>query len=285
VFSTPATFFEVTNQSKSGKNRPLMLRASAILLLCGQMAGFTVAQTITPSSRLAAFEELHTFPVQSEPAGVFPALSNASFASTKETDGEEQARTESNQAVSTADQALDVSLEPVSANLRPTVPLNLLKGAKRGQPFNFTYEQLIAGPPTDPEQDPLSDLRVYPSSLPLTLNGTPVTASGAVIRPGDVFGTMPGPTAVGNVPLLTVIVRDPWSSYAPTAFMRVETPFEEWVQLHFTPGESANPAISGPNADPDGDGTSNVFEFLNSRLPKAVASSIMVRFLRTRRAL
>ena len=40
----------------------------------------------------------------------------------------------------------------------------------------------------------------------------------------------------------------------------VETHSLAWEKFHFTPTEISNAAISGPTADPDGDGTSNLLE-------------------------
>jgi hypothetical protein len=41
----------------------------------------------------------------------------------------------------------------------------------------------------------------------------------------------------------------------------VSDPYQEWRQLYFTSEELSNEAISGDNADPDGDGMSNVKEY------------------------
>ena len=38
-------------------------------------------------------------------------------------------------------------------------------------------------------------------------------------------------------------------------------PFAQWQAQHFTPAQLADPAISGPDADPDGDGRSNLLEY------------------------
>ena len=40
-----------------------------------------------------------------------------------------------------------------------------------------------------------------------------------------------------------------------------ESPFEIWQKDHFDDGELSDPNISGPNADPDGDGLDNLFEY------------------------
>ena len=41
-----------------------------------------------------------------------------------------------------------------------------------------------------------------------------------------------------------------------------------WKQASFTPAEQADPAISGANADPDGDGLSNLMEYAFGLDPK-----------------
>ncbi len=46
-----------------------------------------------------------------------------------------------------------------------------------------------------------------------------------------------------------------------------------WQAGQFTPVELANPDVSGPNADPDGDGWSNFFEFALGSLPLDVSSA------------
>lgn len=50
------------------------------------------------------------------------------------------------------------------------------------------------------------------------------------------------------------------------------TEFAAWARTHFAPAERADPAISGPHADPDGDGRDNWNEFAfatNPRMPDA----------------
>ena len=46
------------------------------------------------------------------------------------------------------------------------------------------------------------------------------------------------------------------------------TTYEEWKSGVFTPEEQANPAISGPLADPEGDGLVNLFEYVHDGRPK-----------------
>jgi hypothetical protein len=49
------------------------------------------------------------------------------------------------------------------------------------------------------------------------------------------------------------------AAFAPLA---VAQTYPAWRSAQFTPAELADPAISGPTADPDGDGISNLYEYL-----------------------
>lgn len=51
------------------------------------------------------------------------------------------------------------------------------------------------------------------------------------------------------------------------ATVTVATQFNLWQNDHFTPEELADPLVSGPDADPDGDGLSNDQEYLFGLLP------------------
>ncbi len=44
-------------------------------------------------------------------------------------------------------------------------------------------------------------------------------------------------------------------------------PFQDWRAAHFNPTQLADPAISGPTADPDGDGVTNTTEYIFGNLP------------------
>ena len=50
------------------------------------------------------------------------------------------------------------------------------------------------------------------------------------------------------------------------------TTFAEWVATNFTAVEQADPEISGETADPDRDGSSNLFEFATGTAPKDAGS-------------
>jgi len=58
--------------------------------------------------------------------------------------------------------------------------------------------------------------------------------------------------------------------YYPTNATRI--PFEAWRLANFTAEELLNPTISGPDADPDGDGVKNLLEYAWGTNPKAAAS-------------
>jgi hypothetical protein len=53
-------------------------------------------------------------------------------------------------------------------------------------------------------------------------------------------------------------------------------PFATWQSQYFSPAQIANPAIGGPNADPDGDGFSNTNEFLMGFNPTNSSASLKI---------
>jgi len=56
----------------------------------------------------------------------------------------------------------------------------------------------------------------------------------------------------------------------------LDTPLQAWRFTHFTATELTNSTISGPDADPDGDGASNIQEFLSGTDPRNPASALRV---------
>ena len=60
-----------------------------------------------------------------------------------------------------------------------------------------------------------------------------------------------------------------------TQSFTVNTPIESWRMLHF--GSPANSGIGADDADPDGDGDNNLFEFVSGLLPKDPSSRFRTR--------
>jgi len=48
--------------------------------------------------------------------------------------------------------------------------------------------------------------------------------------------------------------------------------YDQWVSANFSAADQANLSVSGPNADPDGDGWSNLFEFASGSNPTLITS-------------
>jgi hypothetical protein len=95
---------------------------------------------------------------------------------------------------------------------------------------------------------------------------------------GDTSSPVPGATGQSfTTPALTsttsywVRVTSPAGtadSHAATATVNTATdPYAEWKAVRFSLEQSSNPAISGPVADPDGDGQTNEQEYIFGTLP------------------
>lgn len=160
-------------------------------------------------------------------------------------------------------------IEPCLLNTPPTVPAPpLLTGAQKGQPYTFTYAQIVTGPATDADGDTVSAPSILPGSFgELKRNGSVITVPSPLL-PGDTFEWTPGPDLTGNIAPFAIAVSDPWSPGITPVLIRVATPLDEWMQGHFSPAELADPAIGGINADSDGDGVTNGLEFLFGRHPR-----------------
>ena len=106
--------------------------------------------------------------------------------------------------------------------------------------------------------------------------GTPAYAwslSGGTLPAGlslSGSGVVSGTSAAAGVYPFTVQVIDSATAAATQALsiQAQNIPYSTWTAQHFTAAEQANPAISGPDADPNGDGLSNFLSFALNRDPK-----------------
>ncbi|MBE2282849.1 MAG: hypothetical protein IAE77_05250 [Prosthecobacter sp.] len=164
----------------------------------------------------------------------------------------------------------NAGMEPAILNHRPVIPTHpLLTSGVRNQTFHFTYEQIVGGPPTDPDGDSLSPLSFYTGEGTLKLNGVEVSIASPIL-PGDQFEWTPPPGMSGQRHIGSLSITDDWlpDAWEPI-FVDVKTPHDLWSAAHFTPEEIADPSISGPAADANGNGIPNAFEFIFARHPKS----------------
>jgi PKD repeat protein len=123
-------------------------------------------------------------------------------------------------------------------------------------------------------------------AMPLTVGFTAnATVTNGAIREylwtfedGD-FSTQPNPTKVFPAPgtyraRLTVTDTNGNTAMGSVA-VNVTTTFDLWRPAKFTATELANPAISGPQADPDQDGVNNLFEYAFGLEPKVADANAM----------
>jgi hypothetical protein len=64
-----------------------------------------------------------------------------------------------------------------------------------------------------------------------------------------------------------------------TVTVAVTNGIDSWKALHFTSAELSNPAISGDNADPDGDSQSNVQEYIAGTNPRDAQSVLRLEVI------
>jgi autotransporter-associated beta strand protein len=103
--------------------------------------------------------------------------------------------------------------------------------------------------------------------------GTPLTAPAYVIAsyPGTLTGTFATAT---DLPTGYALVYNYNDGVTGNNIALVKTPYQLWIETIY-PGET-NQAIVGPNADPDGDGQSNLTEFALAGTPNNGAANARI---------
>ncbi|MBK8039535.1 MAG: hypothetical protein IPK22_20745 [Verrucomicrobiaceae bacterium] len=149
--------------------------------------------------------------------------------------------------------------------LSPAVPLPAFR---RNQTNIFTYEQILPTSITDAEGDTIGPLCFMPAYQANTRRNGQLLTGAVLLAPGDVFEWIPRAQDSGanNARPGYLIAADAWHSGACDAG-RLETGFEEWSRLRFTPEQLADPNLAGMHANPDGDDVSNGLEFVFGRDP------------------
>jgi len=119
--------------------------------------------------------------------------------------------------------------------------------------------------PVNGEIEATGNLNITNANLELI--GTPTLATYVIAR----YGTLTG-AAFASIPSLPAgyTVNYNYQGLNQIAIVRPPTAFESWIDTYF-PGET-DPAIVGADADPDGDGGSNRFEFALGGIPNDPAS-------------
>lgn len=83
------------------------------------------------------------------------------------------------------------------------------------------------------------------------------------------------PVSAGDAADYTVVVTNAGGSVTsnPATLTVVTTSYATWRAANFTVGEAADDLISGPSADPDGDGLKNLVEYALGTAPKTANTS------------
>ena len=118
--------------------------------------------------------------------------------------------------------------EPCILNTSPEVPIPpLLQGARKEQPFAFTYAQLITGTASDADGDTVSSPAITPPFVGVLKRNGAVVSAEIPILPGDTFEWTPTADPIGNVEVVYLVHRNPWSTTETPVLIRVETPHDE----------------------------------------------------------
>ena len=116
--------------------------------------------------------------------------------------------------------------------------------------------------------------------------------TGSVVIPADTREVKLSPVALlGSVPLGTKTMQVTLSAAAgyligassSATLTLKDEPFEAWRFSNFTSGQLSNSSISGPLADPDGNGVTNLMEFFNGGKAPALVSQGGNLYLKIRR--
>jgi hypothetical protein len=118
----------------------------------------------------------------------------------------------------------------------------------------------------------------------LTNGWSKVSGPGAVtFENGVATRTKAGFTQAG-VYTLRLTAGDGAFTRAADVTVTVTNGIAAWKAQYFTPAELANPAISGDAADPDGDGHTNLQEYITGTNPRDPASLLELKVMTTDRA-
>lgn len=105
-------------------------------------------------------------------------------------------------------------------------------------------------------------------------SGFPTSYAAAGLPPGltlnSATGSLSGTPTESGVYLVTISATNSLTTTHLAFTLTVNAPsWETWLAAVFTSGQLASPAVSGPAADPDGDGVPNLLEYLDDRDPLA----------------
>ena len=110
------------------------------------------------------------------------------------------------------------------------------------------------------------------SGYSFSATGSPTAYSATGLPPGLTLNSSTGaligtPLESGIYPV-ALSVTNALTTVSSTINLTVNAPaWQTWRALVFSAGQLAAPAVSGPAADPDGDGVANLFEYLQDRDP------------------